>query len=89
MAGTIAKVGITSKLLRYIRDPAVATWRKASGLLAVLYVVSPVDLVPDVFPVIGWLDDAGVIGALAMFMVREIKKHSAKVEAAPPVDGKP
>lgn len=27
--------------------------------LALLYVVSPLDLVPDVLPVLGWLDDVG------------------------------
>lgn len=33
--------------------------------LMVLYIVSPLDLVPDVIPVAGWIDDlvAGVIGA--------------------------
>ena len=31
--------------------------------LALLYILSPVDLLPDVIPVIGWLDDIGV-GAL-------------------------
>lgn len=78
---------MTTKLLRYLRDPAVATWRKATGLLAVIYVASPIDIVPDVFPIIGWLDDLGVIGALAVFMVREVRKHSEKVSAsssAPP-----
>ncbi len=33
-------------------------------LLCVLYVVSPLDLVPDVIPVLGWLDDIGVLGYL-------------------------
>lgn len=84
MVGRVAKVGLTAKLLRYIRDPAVATWRKASGLFAVAYVISPVDLIPDIIPVIGWLDDAGVVAALAMFMVREVRKHSEKVDRPPP-----
>lgn len=30
----------------------------------VFYIVSPIDLVPDVIPVIGWLDDLGVLGLL-------------------------
>jgi hypothetical protein len=30
-------------------------------LLAGLYAVSPLDLVPDVVPVLGWIDDAGAI----------------------------
>lgn len=30
-------------------------------LLAVVYVVLPADLIPDVIPVVGWLDDIGAI----------------------------
>ena len=33
-------------------------------VLALLYIISPIDLVPDAIPVIGWVDDAVVgIGA--------------------------
>jgi uncharacterized membrane protein YkvA (DUF1232 family) len=31
-------------------------------LLALLYIVSPVDFIPDFIPVVGWLDDL-LIGA--------------------------
>jgi uncharacterized membrane protein YkvA (DUF1232 family) len=42
--------------------PTRATWKRvAIGLLAVLYVLSPLDVIPDWFPVIGWLDDLGVL----------------------------
>ena len=33
-------------------------------VVALLYIVSPVDIVPDVVPVVGWVDDAAVgVGA--------------------------
>jgi uncharacterized membrane protein YkvA (DUF1232 family) len=33
-------------------------------ILALLYIISPIDLVPDVIPIAGWVDDAAVgIGA--------------------------
>jgi uncharacterized membrane protein YkvA (DUF1232 family) len=42
--------------------PKRATWKRvAIGALALLYVLSPLDLVPDWFPVVGWLDDIGVL----------------------------
>jgi uncharacterized membrane protein YkvA (DUF1232 family) len=42
--------------------PKRATWKRvAIGVLALLYVLSPLDVIPDWFPVIGWLDDIGVL----------------------------
>ena len=32
-----------------------------SAVAGVIYLVSPIDIVPDVIPVIGWLDDAAVL----------------------------
>ncbi len=33
----------------------------------ILYVLSPIDLVPDLVPVLGWLDDVVAIGATGLF----------------------
>jgi uncharacterized membrane protein YkvA (DUF1232 family) len=41
-------------MLRDTRTPASA---KLTAILALLYVISPVDLIPDVLPILGWLDD--------------------------------
>lgn len=30
-------------------------------ILALLYIISPIDLVPDVIPVVGWADDLAVV----------------------------
>ena len=38
-------------------------------ILALLYIISPIDLIPDVIPVVGWVDDLAVgvgAGALAL-----------------------
>jgi uncharacterized membrane protein YkvA (DUF1232 family) len=38
------------------------TWKRALiGVLALLYVLSPLDLLPDWIPFVGWLDDIGVL----------------------------
>ena len=41
-------------MLRDARTPPAA---KLTAVLAILYVISPIDLVPDLIPVLGWLDD--------------------------------
>lgn len=53
------RVGRVRALARYFRDPSASWVGKLFVLLAVVYVVMPVDLVPDV-PIVGWLDDLGV-----------------------------
>ncbi|MGL4232126.1 MAG: YkvA family protein [Casimicrobium sp.] len=38
------------------------TWKRALiGVLALLYILSPLDLVPDWIPLVGWLDDIGIL----------------------------
>lgn len=49
-----------------LRDPRTPGAAKLTALLAVLYVLSPVDLIPDVVPLLGWLDD----GVVAMLLLR-------------------
>lgn len=44
-------------------------WNIIIALLAVLYIISPIDFIPDFIPVIGWIDDvlAGMIAFGSMF----------------------
>jgi len=44
-------------LWRALRHPQSPAWLKLGALGIVLYVISPIDLIPDVIPVIGVLDD--------------------------------
>ena len=48
-----------------LRDPRAPAAAKIATVLAVVYVVSPIDLIPDVIPVLGWLDD-GLIAYLLL-----------------------
>ena len=70
------------KLWSYLRDPGVAGWRKLAGVAAVAYVLWPLDLIPDTIPVLGWLDDAGIVAAAAAFLVVEVRRHERRRERA-------
>ena len=55
--------------LRLIREPAVPLLPKAVPLFALVYLIWPLDFLPDIFPVLGQLDDIGVaIAALEIFL---------------------
>ena len=43
---------------RLLADPRVEWWRKALLVFVIVYLASPIDLVPDFIPVAGQLDDA-------------------------------
>ena len=48
----------TVKVLRIaVRHPGTPWYAKAIGALALIYLISPIDLIPDWIPVLGQLDD--------------------------------
>lgn len=54
-----------------IRNPQVPWSAKAVALASVLYLVMPVDLIPDVVPVLGWADDIALV-PLACFLASKL-----------------
>lgn len=49
-------------ILRLVRDRRVSPWLKIIPVGGLLYLISPLDLIPDIaLPVIGELDDAAVL----------------------------
>jgi uncharacterized membrane protein YkvA (DUF1232 family) len=59
-------------LVNYMRDPYVSWHRKAIVVAALVYFISPVDTIPDLTPLFGYLDDLGVITALLKFLGSEL-----------------
>jgi uncharacterized membrane protein YkvA (DUF1232 family) len=47
----------------------------AFSLLAALYVLSPIDAIPDVIPVLGWTDDSAVVLWFVTGLVRESGRY--------------
>ncbi len=61
----------TYALYLAVRDPCTPWYAKAFAGLVVAYAFSPIDLIPDFIPVLGYLDDLvliplGVAGAIKM-----------------------
>lgn len=60
-------------------------WLVIGGSL--LYLVSPIDISPDIFPVIGWLDDGVIAGLLvaelSQIMMQRLKTGKTTTETPP------
>ena len=52
------------------RDPRTPLWLKVMAFFVVAYALSPIDLVPDFIPVLGYLDDVILLPALIWLIVR-------------------
>jgi uncharacterized membrane protein YkvA (DUF1232 family) len=79
-------------LTALIRDWRTGKYRQALyGTIAavafgLLYVFNPFDIVPDVLPFLGALDDATVIGALLMLVERDLNKYRSWKETQPLIE---
>jgi uncharacterized membrane protein YkvA (DUF1232 family) len=54
------------------RDPRVPWYAKLLALAVAAYALSPIDLIPDFVPVLGYLDDAVIVPAGILLTVRLI-----------------
>ncbi len=60
--GALTQVARTFQLVwRLLADPRVPVLTKLIIPLVIVYVVSPIDVIPDVIPVFGQMDDLAVI----------------------------
>ena len=57
-------------ILRLVGDKRVNPWLKLIPVAGLVYLISPIDLIPDIaFPIIGELDDAAVLWITNYFFV--------------------
>jgi uncharacterized membrane protein YkvA (DUF1232 family) len=69
------------------RDPRVPWYAKAIAIAVAAYAASPIDLIPDFIPVVGYLDDLIIVPLGIALVIRLIPptimaEHRALAEAA-------
>jgi uncharacterized membrane protein YkvA (DUF1232 family) len=64
------------------RHPATPLLAKGLSLLVVAYALSPIDLVPDFIPVLGYVDDALLLPALIWLTVRLVPREVIETSRA-------
>ena len=71
---------------RLFKDARVSLWPKALLVLSLLYVVSPVDFIPDLLPLIGEVDDLMIVGFAGWLFIQlcpheVVREHVARIDA--------
>ena len=72
IAGFLPDCVVTTRRLR--RDPRVPRRAKVAIAFAGLYVLSPIDLIPEFLPVIGPLDDVVVVALALRYAARRVPR---------------
>ncbi len=73
------------------RDPRTPWHAKVLAGLVAAYALSPIDLIPDFIPVVGYLDDLilvpigiwAVVRLIPVDLMREFRAEAARLEARP------
>jgi uncharacterized membrane protein YkvA (DUF1232 family) len=65
-----------------LRHPLAPGWLKLGSALIVLYVLSPIDLIPDFIPVIGFMDDLVLVPLAIRFLLKRLPPELAQAAAA-------
>jgi uncharacterized membrane protein YkvA (DUF1232 family) len=65
-----------------LRHPAAPAWLKLGAALIALYVFSPIDLLPDVLPFVGVVDDLVLVPLAIRWMLTKLPPELAQASAA-------
>ncbi len=73
--GPLASIwGKVTDLWAVANDKKIPFAQKAGPIAALVYVVMPIDLIPDAFPFAGLIDDAAVVGYVVSTIVTKISE---------------
>ncbi|HIV71470.1 MAG TPA: DUF1232 domain-containing protein [Candidatus Aquabacterium excrementipullorum] len=64
--------GYARRLWFALRHPQAPGWLKAGSVLLLLYLLSPIDIVPDWIPLLGVVDDLVVISFVVRWMLQRL-----------------
>jgi uncharacterized membrane protein YkvA (DUF1232 family) len=74
--------GDARRLWFALRHPAAPGWLKLGTALIVLYVLSPIDLIPDFLPGIGLVDDLLLVPLAVRWLLNRLPPEIARDAAA-------
>ena len=63
------EIGVYRRVLHHPQTPPITRWLLR---LALVYLLTPIDLIPDIIPIIGHLDDLVIVPLLLILAVQMI-----------------
>ena len=98
---TMRKINLLTRFLTFRKElatlwqaflsPETPVYLKALMLLVPAYLLSPIDLIPDVVPLLGWVDDFIVVPLLVSFIVKLLPQkapvYRRSTDGAKVIDG--
>ena len=74
--GKIAKIwDDVMSLWKFIQDPDAPWGGKAIAIGALIYLITPIDAIPDFIPALGLTDDVGIILAAVAKLAADLQKY--------------
>ena len=84
----VARSGVGRLIMRLMFDRRVPLWSKLIIPGGLVYILSPIDFLPDIIPILGWLDDiVAVVVTVALFLLSipsDVLREHLGSRAAPP-----
>lgn len=63
----------------YFKDSETPKLKKLIIAAGLFYFVTPIDIIPDAIPIVGLLDDIGVLSMVASYMITELEDYRKKI----------
>jgi uncharacterized membrane protein YkvA (DUF1232 family) len=62
-------------LFKSYMDKRTPWWVKLIGILTAIYIISPIDLIADFVPILGWVDDITLSMFVIALMAKLVPRH--------------
>lgn len=76
------------QLWKAFRAPETPLHLKAATLFVAFYLVNPLDIIPDVIPVLGWVDDIILVPLMVSWIVSRLPRPVYAGKYGRTVDGR-
>ena len=71
-------------VVRFFKNPKSPLLPKIGLVFAALYLVSPIDAIPDLTPILGWIDDAGLMTVAVGWLLSHVQRAEEEHDSISP-----